>query len=410
MPNNPIGVPFIMMEAVKGLQVSETWFDNSGQIPLHTRRLRTLETLAAAMSQLSCLSFDLIGSLEGSMGDNFVTEVNGCVIVDEFNDIDSRADFAYRQVGPFISTRDYFQSLLDLQVTCANPYSKGRRHLLELIIQSMPNFDDSIPTGQKRFVLAHPDLDSQNVLVSDDGTVTCILDWDTVHAFPRCIGYSRYPGWITRDWEPLRYGYGLENSCLENSPDELEEYRRFCTERISHLLPMENYTSKSHLFEAILIAVSSEMSSGGIIHKIFELAFPQPNDPDDNSSDRTTSPCQHNSDSDNEASNTKAIPEYQLEEVTSVQIKSSLMQDGNSDKSPLAHEMPSAECYATFEASNYWEDELLNLKKEPVDPDISDETEDMPIYYNDVVIHLAEGTAEKGTIDALRMKFRELLS
>jgi hypothetical protein len=34
------------------------------------------------------------------------------------------------------------------------------------------------------FVLSHPDVDSQNVLVSEDGTLTALLDWDNVHTVP----------------------------------------------------------------------------------------------------------------------------------------------------------------------------------------------------------------------------------
>ena len=67
------------------------------------------------------------------------------------------------------------------------------------MLQSIP---PSIPikaAEPESFVLPHPDFACQNVLISEDGTLTAVIDWDDVHTVPRCIGYTRYPNWITRD-------------------------------------------------------------------------------------------------------------------------------------------------------------------------------------------------------------------
>ncbi|KAK3329701.1 hypothetical protein B0H66DRAFT_35093 [Apodospora peruviana] len=79
-------------------------------------------------------------------------------------------------------------------------------------------------TTQEGFVLAVPDFDSQNIMTDDQGNLTGLIDRDFVQTMPRCLGYSRYPGWITRDWNPLMFGW--PGSSRENSPEELERYRK----------------------------------------------------------------------------------------------------------------------------------------------------------------------------------------
>ena len=48
------------------------------------------------------------------------------------------------------------------------------------------------------FILSHPDFDSQNVLVDDDGAITGIIDWDNVDVRPRQVA-AAYPMWLTVD-------------------------------------------------------------------------------------------------------------------------------------------------------------------------------------------------------------------
>lgn len=57
------------------------------------------------------------------------------------------------------------------------------------------------------FGLAHPDYDIQNVLVTEDGTVCGLIDWDGVAAVPRSFGSESFPRWLTHDWDPFFYDY-----------------------------------------------------------------------------------------------------------------------------------------------------------------------------------------------------------
>ena len=87
--------------------------------------------------------------------------------------------------------------------------------------------------GRKPFVLVHPDFDIQNFLVSEEGELQGIIDWDGVAAFPRILGNEAYPGWLTHDWDPAMYGWnegmehGIEPKGLwEDSPATLSFYRK----------------------------------------------------------------------------------------------------------------------------------------------------------------------------------------
>lgn len=83
--------------------------------------------------------------------------------------------------------------------------------------------------GYKPFVLAHPDLGIQNVLVAEDGTLQGIIDWDGICSVPRSIGNQRFPSWLSRDWDPFMYGRnedmerGVEPlGVWEDSPETLK--------------------------------------------------------------------------------------------------------------------------------------------------------------------------------------------
>ena len=268
--NNEVGVPYILMDSVEGFQVSEKWFDNTGPTPLQERRLRILDTVATAMSQLSQFQFDKIGSLQFDSDSYYPTDIGPCNVVDEAVSLESTPSASdpcinYRKIGPFDTSREYFKALLSMQKLPQDQFSIGIHQLLKMMIQCIPRSVTAKAPEFETFVLAHPDFDSQNVLVSEDGTLTALIDWDNVHTVPRCIGYSRYPAWITRDWDPVMYGYGLPNTRPENSPEELEYYRVRYAHKIRTLEPESiDFSTKSHLFEA-----SMDSSVKSILHRCY---------------------------------------------------------------------------------------------------------------------------------------------
>ncbi|KAL2023919.1 hypothetical protein VTK56DRAFT_696 [Thermocarpiscus australiensis] len=125
------------------------------------------------------------------------------------------------------------------------------------------------------FVLCSPDFDSQNILVDDEGNVTGLIDWDHVQTVPPCVGYSCYPSWITRDWNPLMYGWPkLADS--ENSPQELDFYRAYYNQHIGVALGREGdwaYTERSHLYQAVWIAILDGRCRLEICRKLVQAAM-----------------------------------------------------------------------------------------------------------------------------------------
>ena len=116
--SNELGVPYILMDSVEGFPVSEKWFDTTGPTPLQERRLRILDTVAIAMSQLSQFQFDKIGSLQFDSDSHYSTNIGQCNVVDEAADLEepsfaSDPGVNYRNIGPFDTSREYFEALLE---------------------------------------------------------------------------------------------------------------------------------------------------------------------------------------------------------------------------------------------------------------------------------------------------------
>ena len=101
--------------------------------------------------------------------------------------------------------------------------------------------------------MSHPDFDTQNILVKDDGTLCGLIDWDGVAAVPACVGALRYPLFLARDWEPNFYNYDTKtrlpknaNGPRESSPEELDAHRAAYAQYIEGaLLNITKDSSKS---------------------------------------------------------------------------------------------------------------------------------------------------------------------
>ncbi|KAF7552709.1 hypothetical protein G7Z17_g4120 [Cylindrodendrum hubeiense] len=233
---NKIGCPYILMSHVSGLPLYDVWFGHhlSGVDPetLRLRRIRILDGIASAMVQLEPYSFETGGSplfdLDGfSVGVGPMRQLDQQAMLDRrCIHEDASCDPLYAEKAPISDPEKFYTFLLNLHAK-SNPSNAGENALLNQMISWIPE-----PNSLKPFVLAHPDFDVQNILVSEDGQIEGIIDWDGVVAVPRSIGNERYPGWLTRDWDPLMYGYeesmdeGVEPAGLwEDSPDTLKYYR-----------------------------------------------------------------------------------------------------------------------------------------------------------------------------------------
>lgn len=233
---NSLRCPYIMMTFISGLPLYDIWFGHrlNDTTPEMTnlRRIRALEGIAEAMLQLGRFSFKTGGCpLFGSEGDPSgigpMRRVDDRAMLDRwFIHGDPNNDPIYMECAPSSNPKAYYTVMLDKHPE-QNPVPRGLTMLLRQLISWIPE-----PCGTDPFVLAHPDFDIQNFIVSEDGELQGIIDWDGVAALPRTLGNERYPGWLMRDWDPAMYGYkesmerGVEpEGVWEDSAESLAYYR-----------------------------------------------------------------------------------------------------------------------------------------------------------------------------------------
>lgn len=233
---NTLRCPYIIMSFVSGIPLYDAWFGQhlSGASPETTasRRRRALESIASAMAQLEKLTFQTGGQpIFGSDGN--VSDIGPMRRVDHkamfdrwFVHKDPDDDPMYIECAASSDPKAYYTVMLDAHPE-EDPILKGIAMTLRELISWIPE-----PSGMSPFVLAHPDFDIQNFIVSEDGELQGIIDWDGVAAMPRSRGNEGYPGWLTRDWDPMMYGYqesmedGVEpEGVWEDSPESLAHYR-----------------------------------------------------------------------------------------------------------------------------------------------------------------------------------------
>ena len=209
-PDNNLGCPYILMSFVHGKPAHELWFGyDTG---LHTAaeneicRRRMLRDVASAMKELGKFTFPKGGFLE-FCDDGRVTGVGPMRMINYKVMNSNTMDDYYFEAGPFTDPED--QYLAGLKMSGEVCPSIG---LLKKLLRCVPeNAED-----EDEFELAHPDLDLQNIIVAEDGTVQAIIDWDGVAAVPMSIGSRKYPIWLTQDWE--FYARGWEDAPTESTP------------------------------------------------------------------------------------------------------------------------------------------------------------------------------------------------
>lgn len=234
---NELGCPFILMEHIHGKLLQDVWFDQEiSHAKREQIRIRSLHGIAEAMAQLNSLAFSQGGSLLfDAKGD--VVGIGSSNIVDleaqyaNMRSADYDNTMAFRQTGPFKDPKAYLLSFLDARKEKGERgiVEQGAYKLLRLLIE-WSLMDASIVEEKKPFVLTHPDLDSQNILVNDDGSLAGIIDWDWIAAVPHCIGPQSLPKFLTQDYDPGNYAYDVEagepmEGCVADSPAELASYR-----------------------------------------------------------------------------------------------------------------------------------------------------------------------------------------
>lgn len=283
--DNELCCPFILMEYVYGRPLYEVWFDRDADPEkLEQRRCHALEGIARAMMKLNKFVFPRGGALlfdssDGSpcgIGPQRTVDVQAMLhCLSEDDEFDGSSIFC--TVGPFDNAKSWFVCMLDRREPPPDEFGAGVYKLLRRFIDLLfPEAGEGT-----EFVLSHPDLAIQNVIVSEDGSLLGLIDWDGVGTVPRCLGNEAYPSWLTRDWDGAKYRYD-ENAAPgpdcpnnnENSPAELDHYReiyRKIIDDISHYSPSaRRITSNSLLLDNLYIAAVDPVCTHLIVERIFK--------------------------------------------------------------------------------------------------------------------------------------------
>lgn len=269
--HNILSFPFAIMDFMPGTNLSKVWNDKNWISDLKRRRI--FEQIAGWMTELAALEFDQIGRLDWDTTSEVYRVVpfpDGSALmrdVQSFKEPDTLIPF-----GPFDSAHSFLSSLLSIRRHASDSPMLA---VLQLFLSSLT---DSTLEGPP-FVLSHPDFDSQNVLVDDDGTITGIIDWDNVDIRPRQGAAAAYPLWLTVDWDPLFYGWSKDASPEDNaaydSPAELATYRRAYLDVITRASngKLTHITRNSHIWTTLYIALSNEIATSGIVDHLSKFVF-----------------------------------------------------------------------------------------------------------------------------------------
>ncbi|RAL00326.1 uncharacterized protein BO80DRAFT_408631 [Aspergillus ibericus CBS 121593] len=250
---NVLEAPYVVEGFISGTSVADVWFDESGPMSLEEKRLRILDSVAEAMAQLRGFYFDKIGTM-------------------------SDTGIQYAEYGPYESTVEFLRDRLAVtsnEGLGSSPYEIGCRIFLDMMISCLPLSTKRRTDDRETFVLAVPQFESKNIRLDEYCNVTGIIDWEGAHTMPRFLGYAVFPGWITRDLDPVVYGWPYDTR--EDSPEQLKRYRLLYNRKMQGLLRGvgdARFVNKTHIFEAILAAIENRTARIEIVRTLVAKAFP----------------------------------------------------------------------------------------------------------------------------------------
>ena len=297
--SNKLQCPFILMEFINGTPLQKAWFKGkASQNSVDKFRARVLQDLSKAMVKLRDFRHTLGGTLlydeEGRFAS--VGPMSTVYDPDSFNvsSISDTKQVTVYEAGPFDDSKKFLFDKLRRKEAPIAIWDKGIWRLLLAFVNWIPF---KVWEEDKNFVLAHPDFSFQNVLVSDEGALQGLIDWNGVAAVPRCIGCEAYPRWLTRDSNPSTYNYDRHTGDLilpkgspEDPPEELAFYRNMYARLIDAQLSEKiegstasmtglhifsrskrrfTVTRNSRLVDTLLTASQKPKCAAGILENIF---------------------------------------------------------------------------------------------------------------------------------------------
>ncbi|KJF60515.1 uncharacterized protein CIMG_11685 [Coccidioides immitis RS] len=214
----------MVMSFVHGCPADLTWFEPSGLDTLEEWRVKILESLAGAMSQLQELEFNHGALLSLGLWDLWNKGLWRVLKVEEF--------------GSFTSSQAYLQYCLasrpDGEIYRNPSINAGAQKILDMAISCLPHFTTD-ESADATFVVGLPDFNWQNIMTDDAGNVTSIVDWDNVQTKTGRLWYSTIPRWIATDWNPALYRLSTY-PLLEHSLERLGHYQEFYRRKMEEVL------------------------------------------------------------------------------------------------------------------------------------------------------------------------------
>lgn len=284
--DNEFNCAFMLIGFMEGKELAYVWFDmTSPKEVVQRRRTRALQGIAAYMAQLDKYSFDKGGFLLfddqdrlSGIGPALTPDLWGVAKPQSADDVDYAE--GYVRTGPLTDPKEYFTSKLYNRGKQDTMFKRGAIRLLRMFFDAMPTPYD----GRKPFVLAHPNLSIDNFLVSEEGEVMAVLDWENVMAVPRTLGNERLPDWLTLDWHPW-YEWTKEmgnnpehyHTAWTESPKTLKYFRSVYASAVwscQHHEPSTRptgptLTSHSLIYDILFMAAASPPMMMEILRKVF---------------------------------------------------------------------------------------------------------------------------------------------
>ena len=271
-----IGAPFALMSFVTGTSVMDRWADR--EWITEERKLKILSNCAKLMAVLQGPTWGRTGTLRFTSGGRF-----SCIGPEILMEID---EDTYDTEGTvLIEDKQTCHSLDEWMLVDGDPltglpdagrWQIGCLKVIHLALASVPAY----LRRTDRFVLEMVDYNCQNVFVDDDCNITGVIDWDGVRVVPQGMGATRYPSWITRDWEPGNYlepQDGDWDETGEDPPESLSKYRKHYADMFASLNLPNGYdaaeTRLSHILEAIKLAARSRLERQYTAIKLLHHAF-----------------------------------------------------------------------------------------------------------------------------------------
>lgn len=273
--DNPLGCPFILMEFISGKPLSEFWHRDTSGTRLRKYRTRILKDVSENMLQLGQFQFGEGGFVEFD-DDGEATGVGPFRCVRHHVSIDGESRDkeempTFDEVGPFDDPDRFFEALIQQHRKPYSSYGKGALWLLQMFLSWIPD-----PAKGPSFVLAHPKLDLENIIVTKRGEIKAFIGWSGVCTVPRSIGYETYPRWLIHDYltvpdEDLNGAVGLEENTAYNP---LPSYRNLYDE---YLIPPYsrkraiNVTQDSHISLSLYMAVTNPEHTMTVLANFFAV-------------------------------------------------------------------------------------------------------------------------------------------